>query len=156
MNVIQTGGEPFTCSANTAIAADRQAFIIKSNVEDYLRECKVQFTDCGLHDSCLDSVMAAAKEIVCGRVTYGIVFTHDADLATAFANRLGNKIRAVMADNPTRVILGRKENDVNFCIVDMGTVGFGVAMESVWKFLTTDFSGGEFERILKQLEGAAN
>ena len=152
MNVIQTGGEPFTCSANVAVAADKPAFIIKSNAEDYLRECKVQFTDCGLHDTYLDSVAETAKEIVCGAAAYGIVFTHDADLATAFANRLGKNIRAVMADNPTRVILGRKENDVNLCVVDMSTVGFGVAMESIWKFLTTSFSGGEFERILRQLE----
>ena len=131
MNVIQTGGEFFTCSANVAIAADKPAFVIKSHVEDYLQECRVQFTDCGLYDTCLDSVAGAAKEIVCGAAAYGIVFTHDADLATAFANRLGNKIRAVMADNPTRVILGRKENNVNLCIVDMSTMGFGVGMESV-------------------------
>ena len=155
MNVIQTGAESFTCSAHVAVAADKAAFVIKSNVEDYLRECLVQFTDCGLHETCIDSVAEVAKEIVGGTVTYGIVFTHEADLATAFANRLGNRIRAVMADNPTRVVLGRKENNVNLCIVDMGTVGFGVAMESVWKFLTTGFSGGEFERILKQLEEAA-
>ena len=142
----------FSCSSVVAMAADKPAFVIKSHVEDYLRECKVPLIDCGLHDSYLDTVAAAAKEIVCGKAEYGIVFTHDADLAAAFANRLGKSVRALMADNPTRVMLGRSENNVNLCVADMATLGFGVVMESVWKFLTTGFSGGDFERILKQLE----
>ena len=152
MNVIQTGGEPFTSSSIVALAADKPAFVVKSNVEDYLRECNVKFIDCGLYDNYLDSVAGAAAKIITGEAAYGIVFTYEADLATAFANKLGKNIRAIMADNPTRVVLGRNENNVNFCVLDLSTVGFGVAMESIWKFLTSGFSGGDYDRILRQLE----
>jgi RpiB/LacA/LacB family sugar-phosphate isomerase len=152
MNVIQTGGQPFVYTGVAAVAAEQSTSAMKGNIEDYFRECSVKFVDCGISGSYTDSVLNIAETILNGSAQRGIVITENGEAACSLANRLKN-IRCVYGDYPSRVILGRQENDVNVCVVDMSVIGFGVAMESVWKFLATDFLRGDFERILRQIEG---
>jgi RpiB/LacA/LacB family sugar-phosphate isomerase len=151
MNVLQTGGQPFVYTGVAAVAAGESAFTLKGNIEDYLRECSVKFIDTGIFNNYIDSVLNVAESIIGGAAQRGIVITEHGELACSFANRL-KSIRCVYGDYPSRVILGRQENNVNMCVLDTSVIGFGVAMESVWKFLVTDFLQGDFERILRQIE----
>ena len=151
MNVMQTGGSKIDsyCS-DIAIACDTNGYGLMLEIEDYLRENGVGFKDLGVF---ADGVEAAVSLIANAAVeTRSIVICSDANEVCMYVNKLKGS-RCVNADKPTRVVLARKENDANMIALDYLATGFGVNMESVWKFISVDFSGEEFARRLNEWEG---
>ena len=152
MNVIMTGGVPIEGFQGTVIiGSDMQGKHLKELIEDYFNESHVKYLNAGIRDDVADITQKVAAKVLDGTCTCGILITdlgHDACMAA-------NKIPFVCCtsgDKPTRAVLGRQENDSNMLAIGCTLTGFGVAMETVWKFLTTGFLGGEFARRKNQVE----
>lgn len=151
MNVMQTGGAPIGKHCrNILLACDRDGYGLTLEIQDYLNENDVSYRMLGAFDDALEAAVAMCAAMQ-AEDTRAIVVAGDADAVCMCVNKLPG-VRCVNADKPTRVVLGRRENDANMIALDYNATGFGVNMESVWKFITTDFEGGEFARRLHQWE----
>lgn len=145
MNVIITGGAPISGFAGrVALAGDAHSYPMLGLLCDYLHECGIAYTNLGQRD--VNAAAAAVCEaVLSGACSRGIVVTCQGnDAVLALNKHLG--VRCALGDKPTRVTLGRRENDVNTLAIATDTTAFGVAMESVWKFLAEPFAGGVFAR----------
>ena len=127
-----------------AIGCDHGGYELKLAVEEYLKERKIEFIDCGCGGESVDYPDIAVK--VCGKITggeceRGILLCGTGIGMSMCANKI-NGIRAAVCGDTFSAKFTRLHNDANVLCMGGRTVGAGLALEIVREFLDNGFEGG--------------
>ena len=126
-----------------AIACDHGALALKEAVKAHLTERGMECVDFGTFtkDSCdyPDFARPAAEAVASGACERGIVLCTTGIGVSITANKV-HGIRCALLSDPVSARLTREHNDANMMALGGRTIGPGLAVMIVDKFLNTDFS----------------
>jgi ribose 5-phosphate isomerase B len=141
---------------NIIIGSDHAGYDLKEEIKKFLSEKDDYIIkDMGAfsHEPVDYPIIAhkVAKNIAERKFNRGILLCGSGIGMSMVANRYRN-VRAALCHNLYTVRLSRMHNDANILVLGGRVLGFGLALEMVDLFLSTDFDGGRHQRRLEEIE----
>lgn len=142
-----------------AIGCDRAGYGLKRNVEAWLDERNIPYTDygCGEDESCDYPLIAAevCKRLLGGEADRAILICGTGIGISMAANKFKG-IRAAVCTDTYMAKYTRLHNDANVLCLGGRVIGAGAAAEIVDTFLNTGFEGGRHQRRVDQIAEIEN
>jgi ribose 5-phosphate isomerase B len=127
------------------LGCDHAGLDLKNNIEQYLKEQGVEFTDYGVYtpERCDYPVIAkkVAEAVADGTFDRGILICGTGVGIGIAANKV-HGIRAALCHDMFSAEYSRRHNDANILTMGGRVIGPGLAREIVRIFLNTGFDGG--------------
>jgi ribose 5-phosphate isomerase B len=141
-------------SRRIAIASDHAAFVMKSELADWLRERGDQVVDLGTAGT--DSVdypdygYRLARAIETGEADIGVALCGSGVGISIAVNR-NPAARCALVSEPLSASLARQHNDANVIALGARLIGTEMARACVTAFLDTEFLGDRHQRRVEKL-----
>ena len=140
-----------------AIGSDHGGFDLKEKVKAHLQEKGIEVKDVGCYEKVSVDYPtfghAVAKAVAAGECEKGIVICTTGIGISITANKTPG-IRCALCSEPLSAKMTRLHNDANVLAMGAALVGDMMAMEIVYTFLGTAFSGDErHQRRIDLIEG---
>jgi ribose 5-phosphate isomerase B len=141
-------------SRRIAIASDHAAFVMKSELADWLRERGHEVVDLGPANT--DSVdypdygYALAGAIERGDAEVGVALC-GSGIGISIAVNRNPAARCALVSEPLSASLARQHNDANVVALGARLIGIEMAKACVTAFLDTDFLGDRHQRRVEKL-----
>lgn len=136
-----------------AIAADHAGFEYKEFLKSQLQD-KYEITDYGTHSlesvDYPDFVHPAATSVEQGENEMGILVCGSGQGVQLTANK-HDGIRCALAWMPELAELARQHNNCNMVAIPARFIAKELALETVERFLNTDFEGGRHEKRVNKI-----
>jgi len=138
------------------IASDHAGFEMKQKLVRALESLGYTPDDMGPHaqtagDDYPDFAHPLASRVEHGEVRRGVLLCGSGIGMDIAANR-HRHVRAALAWEPVIGELSRKHNDSNVLVIPARFVSEDTAVETLKRWLTTDFEGGRHERRVEKIE----
>lgn len=137
-----------------AIASDHAAFVMKTEVADWLRAEGHEVLDLGTNSP--DSVdypdygYALAAAIADGRADFGVALC-GSGIGISIAVNRNPAARCARVSEPLSASLARQHNDANVVAMGARLIGIEMAKACVTAFLETPFLGDRHQRRVEKL-----
>lgn len=135
------------------IASDHGGFLLKQHLSAFLRNNGIELEDIGCHST--DSVdypdyaASAAKKVVSGNFTFGIMIDSLGIASSIAANKIKGA-RAAYCPSVETAVSARSHNNANILTLG-GKMDFKLAENIVEKFIDEPFSGGRHQRRVDKI-----
>lgn len=137
-----------------AIASDHAAFVMKSEVADWLRSEGHEVLDLGTNGpesvDYPDYGFALGKAIAGGRADYGVALCGSGIGISIAVNRVP-QARCALVSEPLSASLARQHNDANVVAMGARLIGVEMAKACITAFLQTEFLGDRHQRRVEKL-----
>ena len=134
------------------LGCDHAGFELKEQLKEYLKENKIDFTDCGCYntESCDYPVQAYN---VCKRLKEGdlAILICGTGIGISIAANKVKGIRAACCSEPYSAEYSRMHNDANVLCLGGRVIDIERAKEMVNLFLNTEYAGGRHSKRVKML-----
>jgi ribose 5-phosphate isomerase B len=139
------------------IGADHAGFAMKNRLVAELQRLGYQPEDLGPHreipdDDYPDYAHPLARKVSRGDARRGILLCGSGIGVDIVANRYP-RVRAALAWMPEIAELSRRHNDSNILVLPSRFMSEDTAVETMWRWLKTDFEGGRHARRVKKIDG---
>jgi ribose 5-phosphate isomerase B len=141
-------------SHRIAIASDHAAFVMKSELVDWLREQGHEVLDLGAVGT--DSVdypdygYALGRAIADGRADRGVALCGSGIGISIAVNRV-LQARCALVSEPLSASLARQHNDANVIALGARLIGIEMAKACITAFFQTEFLGDRHQRRVEKL-----
>ena len=147
-------------SETIPIASDHAGFALKETLVSTLKSLGYTPDDMGPHqqtsgDDYPDFAHPLATRVERGEVKRGILLCGSGVGMDIAANRHPH-VRAALAWEPEIGELSRKHNNSNVLVLPARFMSEGDAVETMKRWLATDFEGGRHERRVQKIDQASN
>ena len=138
-----------------AIASDHAGVAMKASAKEMLGEFTPSVIDLGTQGE--DSVDypdfadAVAKEVLAGRVQFGILICGSGVGMSIAANR-HKGIRAALCNDGLTASLSRRHNNANVLCLGARLIGIEAVRDCITQFITTAFEGGRHQKRLAKMD----
>jgi ribose 5-phosphate isomerase B len=141
-------------SRRIAIASDHAAFVMKSELAEWLRAEGHQVTDLGPDSAASvdypDYGYALARAIEQGEADLGVALC-GSGIGISIAVNRNPAARCALVSEPLSASLARQHNDANVVALGARLIGTEMAKACVTAFLETDFLGDRHQRRVDKL-----
>ena len=146
-------------SSRIAIASDHAAFVMKSELADWLREGGHEVVDLGTNGpesvDYPDYGFALGQAIAEGRADAGVALCGSGIGISIAVNRVA-AARCALVSEPLSASLARQHNDANVIALGARLIGTEMAKACITAFLDTDFLGERHQRRVDKLSKGAS
>jgi ribose 5-phosphate isomerase B len=146
-------------SSRIAIASDHAAFVMKSELADWLREGGHEVVDLGTNGpesvDYPDYGFALGQAIAEGRADAGVALCGSGIGISIAVNRVA-AARCALVSEPLSASLARQHNDANVIALGARLIGVEMAKACITAFLDTDFLGERHQRRVDKLSKGAS
>ena len=140
-------------SHRIAIASDHAAFVMKSELADWLREQGHEVTDLGTNGpesvDYPDYGFALGHAVADGRADYGVALCGSGIGISIAVNRVP-QARCALVSEPLSASLARQHNDANVIALGARLIGVEMAKACITAFLATEFLGDRHQRRVEK------
>ena len=137
-----------------AIASDHAAFVMKSELAEWLRSAGHHVTDLGPESAASvdypDYGYALARAIEQGEADFGVALC-GSGIGISIAVNRNPAARCALVSEPLSASLARQHNDANVVALGARLIGSEMAKACVTAFLETDFLGDRHQRRVDKL-----
>ena len=141
-------------SRRIAIASDHAAFVMKSELAEWLRAEGHQVTDLGPDSAASvdypDYGYALARAVEQGEADLGVALC-GSGIGISIAVNRNPAARCALVSEPLSASLARQHNDANVVALGARLIGTEMAKACVTAFLETDFLGDRHQRRVDKL-----
>ncbi len=141
-------------SRRIAIASDHAAFVMKSELAEWLRGEGHEVTDLGPESPASvdypDYGYALARAVEQGDADVGVALC-GSGIGISIAINRNPAARCALVSEPLSASLARQHNDANVVALGARLIGTEMAKACVTAFLDTDFLGGRHQRRVDKL-----
>ena len=142
-----------------AIASDHAAFVMKSELAEWLRAAGHEVLDLGTNGpesvDYPDYGFALGQAIADGRADVGVALCGSGIGISIAVNRVA-AARCALVSEPLSASLARQHNDANVIALGARLIGSEMARACVTAFLDTDFLGDRHQRRVDKLSKGAS